>query len=179
MSNSADPLEQLLALEKRGKSHVVDLATEEDRREYWRAVSFRVTDKQLLLDEHDVSELLTLPEITVVPGTKHWVAGVANIRGELLPIVDFGQFVFGETVKPGKQVRVLVITHEEVRSGLIVDEVYGMRRFPVDMLQPPHSDGLTGVMEIMVTGCYEEENLYHVMDVKKLIDESEFMQAAA
>jgi len=179
MNDSTDPLEQLIALEERGKSHVVDLTTEEDRREYWRAVSFRVADKQLLLDEHEVSELLTLPAITVVPGTKHWVAGVANIRGELLPIVDFGQFLFGEAITPGKQVRVLVITHEDVKSGLIVDEVYGMRRFPVDMHQPPQYDGLTDVMKVMVTGCYEEERLFHVMDVKKLIDESEFMQAAA
>ena len=179
MDNPADPLEQLIALEKRGRDHVVDLATEEDRREYWRAVSFRVADKQLLLDEQGVSELLTLPALTVVPGTKHWVAGVANIRGELLPIVDFRRFLFGEATRPAKQVRVLVITHEEVRSGLIVDEVYGMRRFPVDTLKPPQQEELTDAMKVMVTGCYEEEQFFHIMEVKKLITESEFMQAAA
>jgi len=179
MDRSANPLDQLIALETRGRRHVVDLTTAEDRREYWRAVSFRVADKYMLFDEHDVSELLVLPTITVIPGTKHWVAGIANVRGELLPIVNFGQFLFGEPVQPSKQARVLVIAHEEVRSGLIVDQVYGMRRFPVDTLKPAKSEGMPDVLKSMITGCYEEEHDFHIMDVMKLVNESEFMQAAA
>ena len=179
MDKSTNPLDQLRALEDRGRRHVVDLTTHEDRREYWRAVSFRVADKQLLLDEHSVAELLTLPVITVIPGTKDWVAGVANVRGQLLPIVNFGDFLFAEPVKPNKLVRVLVIVHEEVRSGLIVDQVNGMRRFPVDTLKPTQDDGLPDAMKLIVDGCYEEEDIFHIMDVKKLVDESEFMQAAA
>jgi len=179
MDTSTKPLDQLIALDARGRRHVVDLSTEEDRREYWRAVSFRVANTQLLIDEHSAAELLTLPEITVIPGTKHWVAGVANVRGELLPIVNFGDFISGDPVKPAKQTRVLVVVHEDVKSGLIVDQVYGIRRFPVDTLQGSRPDALAEIMKIMVTGCYEEEHLFHIMDVKKLVDESEFMQAAA
>jgi len=179
MDQSANPLDQLIALEKKGRRHVVDLTTAEDRREYWRAVSFRVADKYMLFDEHEVSELLVLPDITVIPGTKHWVAGIANVRGELLPIVNFGEFLFGEPVRPGKQTRVLVIVHEDVRSGLIVDQVYGMRRFPVDTLKPAKSDGVPDTLKTMITGCYEEEHPFHILDVVKLVTESEFMQAAA
>ena len=179
MDQSANPLDQLSALEKRGRRHVVDLTTEEDRREYWRAVSFRVAGNYMLFDEHDVSELLVLPAITVIPGTKQWVAGIANVRGELLPIINFGEFLFGEPVKPGKLTRVLVIVHEDVRSGLIVDQVYGMRRFPVDTLKPAKSESMPDTLKAMVTGCYEEEHPFHIMDVTKLFNESEFMQAAA
>lgn len=179
MDKSANPLDQLIAMEKRGRLHVVDLATEEDKREYWRAVSFRIADKQFLFDEQGVSELLTLPAITVVPGTKHWVAGIANVRGELLPIVDFGEFLFGEAIKPGKLVRVLVVMCGEVRSGLIVDQVYGMRRFPVDTLKPAQHEELPNTVKGLVTGSYREEQLFHIMDVQRLVDESEFMQTAA
>ena len=179
MENSVNPMDQLLALEKRGRQHVVDLTTHEDRREYWRAVSFRVADTQILFDEQAVSELLTVPVVTTIPGTKNWVAGVANVRGQLLPIVNFGDFLFGEPVKSNKLARVLVITHGEVKSGLIVDQVYNMRRFPVDTLKPSQLDGLVDTMKTVVDGCYEEEHVFHIMDVKKLIDETEFMQAAA
>lgn len=158
---------------------MVDLSTEEDRREYWRAVSFRVADKYLLLDEQKVAELLTVPQITVIPGTKHWVAGVANVRGELLPIVNFGDFLFEQPVVPSKQARVLVISHDEVRSGLIVDEVSGMRRFPVDTRLPPHTEGMPDSLGKLVEGCFEEEQVFHILDVTRLINESEFMQAAA
>ena len=179
MSGPGNPLDQLLALEEKGRRHVVDFATDEDRREYWRAVSFRVDNFHLLIAETDVSELLTLPPITIVPGTKQWVAGIANVRGELLPIVDFGHFAFGKPVVPGKQSRVLVVVHDDIRSGLIVDQVYGMRRFPVDELKPPKSDGVPEVVQTLLSGCHEEEETFHVMDVNKLVNESEFMQAAA
>ncbi len=158
---------------------MVDLASNEDQREYWRAVAYRVADQRMLFDEHEVSELLTIPAITVIPGTKRWVAGVANIRGELLPIIDFGDFLFSEPVKVTKQSRVLVITHDEIRSGLIVDEVYGMRRFAVDTRKPVSQQELDDVLKPLISGCYEEEYRFHIMDVKKLIDESDFMQAAA
>ena len=179
MSSPGNPLDQLIALEEKGRKHVVDFATDEDRREYWRAVSFRVEDYHLLIAENDVAELLTLPPITTIPGTKQWVAGIANVRGQLLPIVNFGQFAFGKPVIPAKQSRVLVVVHDDIRSGLIVDQVYGMRRFPVDELMPSKSDGLPEVMKTLLSGCHEEEETFHIIDVNKLVNESEFMQAAA
>ena len=179
MENPANPLEQLIALEQKGRRHIVDLATDEDRREYWRAVYFRVADYMFLLDQGDVAELLTLPPITMVPGTKQWVAGVANVRGQLLPIVNFGQFLFQQPVAATKKTRILVVVHDDVRSGLIVDQVYGMRRFPVDELKPAKTETMPNTLKIMVSGCYEGDEVFHILDVNKLVNETEFMQAAA
>ena len=36
--------------------------------------------------------------VTVVPGTKDWMLGLANIRGELLPIVDLQRYIGGAPV---------------------------------------------------------------------------------
>ena len=179
MNAPVNPLEQLIALEARGRKHIVDLATDEDRREYWRAVSFKVGEYQMLFDEGDVAELLTLPSITIIPGTKQWVAGVANVRGQLLPIVNFGDFLFKEPVQHSKKARVLVVVHDEVRSGLIVDQVYGIRRFPVDERQPPPAGDLPEILKLLVTGCYQQDERFHITDVAKLVTDTEFMQAAA
>ncbi len=174
------PLDQLIEYEKRGRKHVVDLATHEDRREYWRAVSFRVGELRLLVDEHDVLELLTLPDVTAVPGTKRWVQGIANIRGELLPVIDFSDFLMEHRVEPTKQTRVLVIAYGEVRSGLIVDQVYGMQRFPVDERHDEvDSSVIESVQEVVSAHFIDESETFHVMEVEKLIDETGFMQAAA
>ena len=32
---------------------------------------------------------------------------------------------------------------------------------------------------MMVSGSYEEDQMFHVLDVNKLVNETEFMQAAA
>lgn len=173
-----NPLSLLFDYEKRGRDHVVDLSTEEDRREYWRSIAFRVGDVHLLLDEHEVTELLTVPGTARVPGTQRWIIGVANVRGELLPVIDFGDFLFAEPVQQTKQTRVLVVAWDEVRSGLMVDQVMGVKRLPVDTKKPAHTEGMSDVLKTVVGDCYEEEQIFHVMSVKKLIEDTGFMQAA-
>lgn len=174
------PFEQLISYEERGRRHVVSFVTEEDRRDYWRAVSFRVGGVQLLVDERDVYGLLTLPEITVIPGTRKWMAGVANVRGELLPIVDFGDFLFNTAVERSRQSLVLVVRFQEIRSGLIVDQAYGMRRFPVDARADVQMADVVGPLKTILSGSFEEEgSIFHVMEVEKLVNETGFMQAAA
>lgn len=173
------PLLQLLDYEKRGRAHVVDLTTEEDRREYWRAIAFRVGDIHLLLNEHDVLELLTIPNTAPVPGTKRWVAGIANVRGELLPVIDFGDFLFEKPLQRKKQSRVLVIVSNEVCSGLMVDQVFGVKRFPVDTRMEPQVSEMPDALKPLISECYEDEQLFHVMSVQKLIEDTDFMQAAA
>lgn len=179
MSNNT-PLDLLFDYETRSRGHTVDLADKDDRREYWRAVSFRVGDTQLLVNEHDVLELLTMPDVTVVPGTKRWVLGIANIRGELLPIVDFSDFLSAQPVEMTKQTRILVIAYDDVRSGLIVDQVYGMRRFAVDERHAGTAEGVEASVVPVLSGHYvEDREVFHIMELEKLINETGFMQAAA
>ncbi len=174
------PLEQLVSYEERGRRHMVNLAAEEDRRDYWRAISFRVGNVQLLVDERDVYGLLTLPEITAIPGARRWMVGVANVRGELLPIVDFGDFLFNTAVERSKQSLVLVVQFQEVRSGLIVDQVYGMRRLPIDARTDVQITDAAEPLKAVLSGSFEKEGtVLHVMEMEKLVNETRFMQAAA
>jgi len=174
-----NPLSLLSEYEQRGQQHVVDLSSAEDRREYWRSIAFRVGGMHMLLDEHDADELLRPPPILPIPGTRRWVSGVANVRGELLPVIDFRDFLFAEPASPDKQSRVLVIAMDDVRSGLLVDQVMGVRRFPVDTFRQPQTEGFPAVVKQMIDGCYREEEVFHVMSVRKLIEDTGFMQAAA
>jgi len=48
-----------------------------------------------LLKLDDAGEMLPLPEFSSVPLTKPWYLGLANIRGVLASIVDFGAFMGG------------------------------------------------------------------------------------
>ncbi len=174
------PLEQLASYEERGHRHVVNPVAEKGRREYWRAVSFRVGGVQLLVDENDVDGLLTLPEVTVIPGAKRWMAGIANVRGELLPIVDFGSFLFNVPTERTRQSHVLVVRYQDERSGLIVDQTYGMRRFPVDAHADVQMMDAAQPLKAVLSGSFEQDGtIFHVMEVQKLVDRTEFMQAAA
>jgi len=91
----------------------------------------------------EIRELLPFPHsVTRVPGTKHWMLGLANIRGELLPIVDLQQFIGGTAVVVSEQSRVLVIRNRGASTGLLVSSVVGMRHLPVSkQIEDAHFEG--------------------------------------
>ncbi len=67
--------------------------------------------------------------MTRVPGAKPWIKGLANVRGQLLPIIDLRQFLGSGMTPITRNTRVMVVNHREIPAGLLVDEVLGFRRF--------------------------------------------------
>jgi twitching motility protein PilI len=58
------------------------------------------------------------------------VKGIASLRGQLLTVIDLRSFLGGGATRIGRDTRVVVLNHRDLVSGLLVDEVYGFRRFP-------------------------------------------------
>lgn len=127
--NTTDPFDLLLNLEKRTLKASAGLPEIDQIEEEWVGVGFRIGDAKLIAAMADVKEILDLPEYTEVPGVKSWVVGVANVRGSLLPIIDMKNYILGEDIKQRNKGRVIVIDYKGFNTGLVVEEVYGMRHF--------------------------------------------------
>ena len=68
--------------------------------------------------------------LTRVPGAKSWILGLANVRGQLLPVIDLRQYPGQRRRRrPRATTRVVVVNHRDIPAGLLVDEVLGFRRF--------------------------------------------------
>lgn len=99
----------------------------------WIGIGFKLGDENFVAPRSDVREILPLPEqLTRVPGAKSWLKGIANIRGQLLTIVDLKAFLSVGHSMPSRHARILMAASREVPTGLIVDEVTGFRRFAED-----------------------------------------------
>jgi twitching motility protein PilI len=127
--NTGDPFELLQDIERQCQQTAASLPTAVDVEERWVGVGFRVGNDKLIASMSEVEEILDLPEVTKVPGVKSWVVGVANVRGSLLPIMDLKGYILGEDMQNRKKGRVIVIDYKGFNTGLVVDEVYGMRHF--------------------------------------------------
>src|SRR5438128_5238398 len=77
----------------------------------------------------DTGEVVPMPEPVSVPLTKKWFLGVANIRGSLYGMVDFGAFLTGEPTPRGVGSRLVLLgpRFPEMRAGLVVKRVLGLR----------------------------------------------------
>jgi twitching motility protein PilI len=52
-------------------------------------------------------------QLTRVPGAKAWVKGLANVRGQLLPVLDLRQFLGSGVTPLTRNTRVIVVNHRE------------------------------------------------------------------
>ncbi len=92
-------------------------------------VIFTIGDHRLTCSVDRVHEFLPLPAFTPVPGTKPWILGLANVRGDLVTIVDLAWFLLGSQAKVTMRSRLLLATLRGRPVGLLVDEVFGQRNF--------------------------------------------------
>ena len=116
-------------IELRSRTKALGLPQQVEVRRTWSGVGFRLGNVNLLSKLEEVDEILISPEMTKVPSALSWVKGIANIRGMLLPIMDLKEFIDGDAIKAGRKTRIILIKKDELVSGLMVDEVFGMRHF--------------------------------------------------
>ncbi len=124
------PFDLLQAIERRCLELVQVADTEGGDAAEWVGIGFKVGDETMLVARDDVREVMMVPPaMSRVPGAKAWVAGLANLRGQLLPIVDLRQYLGAGVTKVSRGARVLVLNSREFPVGVLVDEVFGFRRF--------------------------------------------------
>jgi twitching motility protein PilI len=122
-----DPFEALADFERRAAAHVAGAAEQVEAPGLWRGIAFRIGDRRLMSGIHEVNEILMMPAMTPVPGTKPWLLGVANIRGNLVAVVDLRNYLEGERTPIIDRSRLLLARQPGGAVGLLVDEVLGQR----------------------------------------------------
>ena len=89
----------------------------------------------------DAGEVVNLPDIVPVPLTRPWYLGVANMRGNLYSVIDFGKFLARETSPAGGQPRLVLFGPRtgELNVGIVVHRVLGLRNIAeLAPASPPH-----------------------------------------
>ncbi len=87
-------------------------------------LTFRVGDWRLAVAAADVTEVVRKPRVTRVPHAPKALAGVASLRGQVLPVVALDA-VLGTASEEGESGR-LVVLGGAPPLGLAVDEVTGL-----------------------------------------------------
>ena len=166
-------------IDLRSRTKALGLPQQIEVRRTWSGVGFRLGDVHLLSKLEEVDEILVSPVMTRVPSALSWVKGIANIRGMLLPIMDLRDFIDGEAIQAGRKTRVILIKKGELVSGLMVDEVFGMRHFFEEERTenvPESSDNLKKYLQ----GAFRKGNMHWgVFDMDNLAEDPEFLQVAA
>jgi len=174
----SDPFQRLQEIEQLCSKSAELLPSLESHEDDWTGIGFSLGGIDLLSTMGEVTEILDPPEYTKVPGVKPWVVGIANVRGSLLPLIDLKNFITGESVKNIKKGRVLVINHDGNNTGLLVEEVLGMRHFSLSerIYELPEIE--VSVKPYIMQAFQRDDKHWPVFSFNALIEDERFLHAS-
>lgn len=98
----------------------ISLAATNDNQEF---VAFRVGAQEFCVDIMSVREIRGWTPATPLPHTPHYVRGVINLRGAVLPIVDLASRFGLPPAEPTPRSVIIVVQIKKQIVGLLVDAV--------------------------------------------------------
>ena len=116
--------------------------------------------------------------VTPVPNVPDWVLGVANLRGDIISMVDLRAFLGMEWIGYSQASRMLVAQarQEDMTTGLIVDRVSEIRYLSVDRIGAP-AGPIADQVTPYLRGVYEHDGrLLAVLDFDQLLLSPEIRQ---
>ncbi len=104
-------------------------------------IVFKLEGQEYALFIDQIKEVVITPPLTPVPLTPPYIKGVANVRGEILAMIDlverFGLQKQAQESTLKKLTFTLVIADEEKKMGLLVEELpQTISVLETDMVQP-------------------------------------------
>ena len=172
----SSPFEQLQALDQRCRRGAKGLPEGVKVEEDWVGVGFKLDGEMLVARMSDVAEILTPPETIRVPGVKPWIKGLANIRGTLMPVLDMALFLRSSQATSPLERRILVINKNNIVAGLLVEEVFGLRRFKPAAMNPD-APSSNETLQPFLEGAFSEGSMtWNIFSIDRLVDNAHFLE---
>jgi twitching motility protein PilI len=173
-----DVISLLKGIEKQANDNAYGLPQQVKVKDEWNGIAFRTGEHRVVTPLHEVVEIHSCPELSMVPRTKSWVSGIANIRGTLLPVIDLGKYLRDKPVRSSRQSRVMVIRHAGLLAGVIVDEVLGLTQFEEEEYTKEISMEDDSVKPFIKYGFRRGNEYWPVFSLHRLAESQHFQQAA-
>ena len=118
-----------------------------------------------------VREALIMPQVTPMPGAPKHVMGVANIRGQIIPVMDLPSVV---GCKPAARNILLVTEYERSIQGFAVEEVEEIVRLEWGRVVSAERSAVGGLVTSLARLDDQEENarLALILDVETILREA-------
>lgn len=137
-------------------------------------VSFNLDQEEYGVEVLKVREIIRMNNITHMPNTPHYVEGIINLRGKVIPIVSMRK-KFG-LVEAGNNshTRIIIMDICGELMGFIVDSVSEVIRISGSEIQPSPSVAGGGVDQKCIAGVINHsERLLVLLDLDRMFSSDE------
>lgn len=149
----------------------------------WSGLNFQILGDELLIQNIYVNEILDAnirQSLSTMPGAKPWLLGLISLKGQPIPVIDLKQYLFNEPSKPMKNSRLIVINHDDLVFGLLLEEVHGLKQFSITPdIEVIDFSSFSKKNRIYVDKIFTDSGLiYGNFSIPKLTSDTEFANAA-
>ncbi|HEX9079577.1 MAG TPA: chemotaxis protein CheW [Desulfuromonadaceae bacterium] len=162
---------EMTAVEERGilKKRARALACPhrgDDAGEALECLEFLLSNETYAIEMRWVAETLPLRDITPVPCTPAFVAGIVNVRGRIVSVIDVRTFFDLPHRGLSDLNKVIIVQDAGMVFGILADAVLGLRTVPLVELQMSIPT-LTGVREEYLRGVTRDRTT--ILDGRRLL----------
>lgn len=136
-------------------------------------VVFKLNNEEYGIEITSVEEILKYQDITNIPQADEYILGVINLRGKVIPIYNLKKKFYAENSNISEDTRIVVIGHQDMSVGMIVDSVSEVLRISednIDLTNTFFSDkknnSIVGIGKL-------DKRLLMIIDIKELFTEKE------
>ena len=135
-----------------------------------RVLSFRLGTEHYCIDIIDAKEVFKPGFVTRVPNVPGFVAGVTNLHGEIVPLIDIRYFLGLEQKEGLSGTKAIATDIKGSPIGVIVDDVDEARDIEKESIQPPLAT-IKGRLAEFTKGQVElEKEILILIDLKKILN---------
>ena len=109
----------------------------EDEVETRRLVTFSLGNEWYGIDIDRIREITDLSDIYYIPSSPEYVVGAINQRGDIISVIDLRKLFTLPDMQTTRSARIIIIEHDPMTIGFIVDAVADVVALPVNVIEPP------------------------------------------
>jgi purine-binding chemotaxis protein CheW len=131
------------------------------------------------VDVHQVREIVRGQEVTPLPKAPTLIEGVIDLRGMVVPVVDLGRALGGESLGSSPDERIAVLEIDGLRFGLRVQAAVDVLSLPAEAVHAtPELASQAGYEAVRAVVRREEDSPVLVLSLENLL-ESVYRSGAA
>ena len=136
-------------------------------------VCFELAGELYAADVDHVREIIRPQEVSPVPKAPTFIEGMTNLRGKVVPVVNFRRLMGFPPQEQTKRTRVLIVEFNRQLVGAVVDGVSQVTRLPSGTIEPP-SHIVTRIDTAYLKGVAPVgEQLVIVLDLDRVLDDAQ------
>jgi len=131
-------------------------------------ISFNIKKGHYAFELETIEQVVKIPEIMPVPETPKHILGIANIRGEILPVFDIKMRIGSGKSKITDRAKLVIADIAQHRMALLVENIPGVLRVEEEEISADISELDIDIDKDFIVGIIHEKSII-ILDISKIV----------